>query len=160
MKNQNNIFILFKTFLFVILVSFIFSNQIFYETTFIGVFAIISIFILIAEFIISLVKTQSKQVFSINTEYGEIRVSERVIENIISLVIRKYKLIKHYNCSVYNKDNILFIVLKIETTMVKSDMLPAILDTLKTNIKDGINETICITKIGEVEVIVERIKKV
>lgn len=160
MKNQNNFYILFKTFLFVILVSFILSNQIFYETTLSGIIAVFSIFFLVMEFIISLAKKQNKQVFSINTEFGEVKVSERVIENIISLVIRKYKLIKHYTCSVYNKDNILFIVLKIETSSVKSDMLPAILETLKTNIKEGVNETICITKVGEVEVIVERIKKV
>ncbi len=160
MNSHNNAYTIFKTFLFVILVSFILSSMIFNEDTLLGYLAVLSLFFLIGEYIFSLVKIHKYQVFSLNTEYGTVKISERVIENIISIIIRKYKIIRHYICSVYNKDGKLYIVLNVETTLLKADFLPIILDTLKTNIKDSINETVCVIKADEVEIIIERIKKV
>jgi len=94
-----------------------------------------------------------------NTEFGQVNIYENVIENIISVILRKYKIIKHYSCTVYNKNDILSINLSVETTMNKNDILPVILETLKNNIKDSIDETIGVVKTENIEITIEKIKR-
>ncbi|HON56648.1 MAG TPA: hypothetical protein PLJ38_06475, partial [bacterium] len=84
---------------------------------------------------------------------------ESVVENIITVILRKYKIIKHYICAIYNDGDKLVITLNVETTLKKSDLLPLIFDTLKSNIKESIENTVCIAKPETIEIIVDKLKR-
>ena len=159
MKPQNKFFIFTKFILFVLLIIYCFSTASEADNPAFAFIALISIIIITIEFLITSVKTKSKRKFIINTEFGQVNIYENVIENIISVILRKYKIIKHYSCTVYNKNDILNINLSVETTMNKNDILPIILETLKNNIKESIDESIGVVKTENIEITVEKIKR-
>jgi len=53
----------------------------------------------------------------------------------------------------------LIINLNIETSLKRNDILPVILETLKNNIKESIDETIGAVKTENVEITVDKIKR-
>ncbi|MBP7653969.1 hypothetical protein KA977_11140 [Candidatus Dependentiae bacterium] len=159
MKLFNKLLTYIKFILFLLLIIYCFSTASEADNPVFAFISLISIVLLTIDFLINSVKTKEKRKFIINTEFGAITISENVIENIISVILRKYKIIKHYICTVYNKNDLLVINLNVEITMNKNDMLPIILETLKNNIKESIDETIGVVKTEDVEINVEKIKR-
>jgi len=105
--------------------------------------------------------SKNRRYFILDTEYGQLQISEVVIDNIIALIMRKYKIVKNYITKIYNNNNgQLVIDIEINTNLKKDDILPTIIETMKSNIIESINNTVAITKTDSVNIKIEKIKRI
>ena len=155
MKNKSNLFYL-KVILNCIILSYLLIH--FQKTSFFYITLVSNLF-----FILSLIANnyfeKQKKVFKISTQYGELKISEKVIRNIISIVLRKFKIVKHYECVVFNRKDNFIINLNIDTTLKNEDLLPEIIFIMKSNIIEQVNKLIGIAEIESVEVVIDKIKR-
>jgi uncharacterized alkaline shock family protein YloU len=157
MKPTTKFYAILKTILFTIILIHLFS---FFKTkpSIFQITVILSIIILIIDFIFNF-KAKQLKIFKIQTEFGQVKISEKVIENVISIILRKYKLVKHYVCQVYNKKDLLFIVLNVDVAPEYDDILAEIMQTLRESIKENIEKNIGTIKIGYIDIVIDKIKR-
>jgi len=159
---SHNVIIIIKIFIFFLLlihsiITVIFSDKALF-LSYLSIFAALYLFI---DFFINLVMSKNRRYFILDTEYGQLQISEVVIDNIIALIMRKYKIVKNYITKIYNNNNgQLVIDIEINTNLKKDDILPTIIETMKSNIIESINNTVAITKTDSVNIKIEKIKRI